>query len=147
MIQSDRGGDMSGVNFRKTNLALEKFSMQLGGVTPVLRMFDEDKAREFYIGFLGFTVDWEHRFCDNCPLYMQVSKDGCVIHLSGHFGDGCPGSTLRIAMQGVREYADWLRAKDYKHSKPGCQATEWKTIEMGIKDPSGNTLIFAERVA
>ena len=29
--------------------------------TPVLRTFDEAKAREFYFGFLGFQVDWEHR--------------------------------------------------------------------------------------
>ena len=29
---------------------------------PVLRSFDEAKAREFYVDFLGFTVEWEHRF-------------------------------------------------------------------------------------
>src|SRR4051812_9278801 len=31
-----------------------------GPVVPVLRIFDVAKAREFYAGFLGFTVDWEH---------------------------------------------------------------------------------------
>ena len=25
---------------------------------PILRSFDEAKAREFYIDWLGFTVDW-----------------------------------------------------------------------------------------
>ena len=39
---------------------------------PILRIFDVGKAREFYLGFLGFTVDWEHRFDDRAPLYMQV---------------------------------------------------------------------------
>ena len=35
---------------------------KLGRITPILRIFDEAKAREFYVDFLGFKVDWEHRF-------------------------------------------------------------------------------------
>jgi len=31
---------------------------------PVLRIFDVEKAKDFYFGFLGFSVDWEHRFED-----------------------------------------------------------------------------------
>ena len=31
--------------------------MKLGNVTPILRIFDEAKAREFYVDYLGFTVD------------------------------------------------------------------------------------------
>jgi hypothetical protein len=40
-----------------------KRQMSLGPITPVLRCFDEAKTREFYLDFLGFKVDWEHRFC------------------------------------------------------------------------------------
>jgi hypothetical protein len=29
---------------------------------PILRIFDETKAREFYLDFLGFSVEFEHRF-------------------------------------------------------------------------------------
>jgi hypothetical protein len=29
--------------------------VRLGRTTPVLRIFDEAKAKEFYVGFLGFT--------------------------------------------------------------------------------------------
>lgn len=43
-------------------------------VVPIFRMFDKAKAIEFYIDWLGFTIDWEHRFEENLPLYMQVSK-------------------------------------------------------------------------
>jgi uncharacterized glyoxalase superfamily protein PhnB len=118
--------------------------MQLGRTIPVLRIFDEAKALEFYIDFLGFTKDWEHRFGDNFPIYLQVSRDRCILHLSGHFGDACPGAAVRIEAEGVREYNELLRAKDYKHAKPGCVETEWNTIEMSISDPFGNKLIFAE---
>ena len=35
---------------------------ELGGPVPILRCFDEAKAREFYVDFLGFSVDCTHRF-------------------------------------------------------------------------------------
>lgn len=34
----------------------------LSAPIPVLRVFDESKAREFYVDLLEFAVDWEHRF-------------------------------------------------------------------------------------
>lgn len=42
---------------------------------PIFRIFDVAKAMEFYCGFLGFTLDWEHRFGDNFPLYCQVTRE------------------------------------------------------------------------
>jgi uncharacterized glyoxalase superfamily protein PhnB len=117
--------------------------MALGKITPILRIFDEAKAREFYVDFLGFAVDWEHRFADDLPLYMQVSKDDCILHLSGHFGDCCPGAHLRIETTGVDEFQQQLLAKKYKHARPGIEDTPWGTREMTIADPFGNSLTFA----
>ena len=77
----------------------------LSRVTPILRIFDEAKAREFYLDFLGFKVDWEHRFEGNFPIYMQVSLGGCVLHLSEHYGDGSPGASIRIAVTDLDAYA------------------------------------------
>ena len=119
---------------------------QLGKVTPILRIFDEAKAREFYVDFLGFKVDWEHRFEAGTPLYMQVSKEAAVLHLSEHFGDGTPGTYLRIEVQGVDEYQQALLAKKYKNSRPGIQDQEWGTRDMTIADPFGNRLIFWELI-
>src|SRR5262249_32681313 len=51
---------------------------------PILRMFDERKAREFYCDFLSFTVEFEHRFEPNLPLYMGVRRAGLYLHLSEH---------------------------------------------------------------
>jgi len=42
-------------------------------VIPVFRIFSVEKAREFYLDFLGFKVDWEARFGPDLPLYMQVT--------------------------------------------------------------------------
>ena len=38
-------------------------------VVPILRIFDVPKAEEFYQGFLGASVDWDHRFEPGSPLY------------------------------------------------------------------------------
>ena len=70
---------------------------------PILRIFSVEKAKEFYVGFLGFTVDWEHRFDERAPVYVQVSRAGCVLHLSEHHGDCCPGSTVFVRVTGVEE--------------------------------------------
>ncbi len=112
---------------------------------PVLRIFDEAKAREFYVDFLGFSVDWEHRFEPDMPLYMQVSRDSCVLHLSEHFGDGTPGACIFLPMQGVRQYQASLLAKAYKHARPGVLDQPWGWAEMHVGDPFGNKLRFAQR--
>ncbi len=116
--------------------------MTLGKVTPILRVFDEAKTREFYVDFLGFNVDWEHRFEDDLPLYMQVSKDSCVIHLSEHHGDSCPGAALRIDVAQLDSYHKVLTEKRYKNARPGIQDQPWGCREMIIKDPFGNRLVF-----
>lgn len=55
--------------------------MRVLQTVPLLRIFDVAKAREFYVDFPGFRVDWEHRFEPRAPLYMQVSRDTCVPHV------------------------------------------------------------------
>ena len=61
-------------------------------VIPLLRIFSVEKAQEFYIGYLGFKVDWEHRFEPSLPLYMQVARNGLSLHLTEHHGDCTPGT-------------------------------------------------------
>lgn len=115
---------------------------------PVLRSFDEKKAKEFYVDFLGFEVVFEHRFGDNFPLYMEVKRGECILHISEHHGDACPGSTVRIHTPGLEAYVDGLRAKDYRNNKPGKpQKQPWGLYEISLNDPFGNRLIFVEPAA
>lgn len=120
--------------------------MKLSQALPILRILDEAKAREFYIGFLGFSIDWEHRFGEQFPLYLQVSRDHCIIHLSEHHGDCNPGGALRIETGDIDRLNQELLQKDYKYAKPGVEQTPWKTREMSISDPFGNRLLFFERI-
>ena len=116
--------------------------MSFGTPTPILRIFDEAKAKEFYVDFLGFKVDWEHRFEPGLPLYMQISKDGCIIHLSEHHGDCSPGSAMRIETSELDAFQRELIAKKYKYARPGIGETPWGTRDMSVSDPFGNRLTF-----
>src|SRR5579859_401344 len=112
---------------------------------PVLRMFDVAKAREFYIDYLGFKVEFEHRFHDNAPLFMGISRDGVMLYLSEHHGDGSPGVHVIVDTTGVDDLLDELKAKHYRYMNPGIQDQEWGTRELGVVDPSGNKIYFSER--
>ena len=116
--------------------------MIFGNTTPVFRVFDEAKAKEFYVGFLGFTVEWEHRFEDGLPLYLEVSRGGVKIHLTEHHGDCCPGAAVRIETDGLSELYEELSKKNYGFALPDIDKTPWGTREMSVKDPFGNRLTF-----
>ena len=113
---------------------------------PIFRIFDMAKAREFYVDFLGFRVDWEHRFDETAPLYMQVSRDGLLLHLSEHHGDACPGSTAVVQTTGLGAYHREITAKGYRFMRPGIEVAPWNARVMDVIDPFGNRLRFNEPV-
>jgi catechol 2,3-dioxygenase-like lactoylglutathione lyase family enzyme len=113
---------------------------------PVFRIYSLEKAREFYVDFLGFKVDWEHRFGPDLPIYMQVSRGDIAFHLSEHHGDGTPGSVAYVYMNGVEELQRELIGKQYRHNRPGLQRQDWGMIEVAVVDPFNNRIVFGEPV-
>jgi catechol 2,3-dioxygenase-like lactoylglutathione lyase family enzyme len=117
----------------------------LGAVTPILRIFDEAKTRAFYVDFLGFKIDFEHRFGENFPLYMGASLGDCTLHLSEHHGDACPGTHIRIRIDDIASFVVALQGKNYRYAKPGApEKMPWGSLELTITDPSGNRLTFIQ---
>jgi hypothetical protein len=110
---------------------------------PIVGIFDVAKATEFYLGFLGFTVDWEHRYGDNFPLYMQISRSGLRLHLSEHAGDATPGGNMCVYMKGIWEFHKELQVQDYRYMKPGLQ-DEGNRLELQVTDPFNNRIRFIE---
>jgi len=109
-------------------------------------MFDDHKAIEFYVNWLGFKVDWKHS-PEGSPIYMQISLRDIVLHLSEHHGDSSPGAHLRIEeFKSLKDYHQQLLDKGYKYNRPGIMVPEWNDNEIlvTVYDPFGNRISFSE---
>ena len=113
---------------------------------PILRMFDLAVTKRFYVDYLGATIDWEHGAAGG-PLYLQVSRDDLVLHLSSHHDDGTPGTAVLIEMHGLADLHAELRTRRYPFFNPGIGAGPAGGREMELIDPASNRLRFFERRA
>ncbi len=109
---------------------------------PITRIFDEQKAKDFYLGYLGMQLDWEHRFEPALPIYMQVSKGNFVLHLSEHPGDCSPGSKLFVEVDNLEDLYYVLSAKDYPYCSPEIETPPWGGRCFTITDPFSNRILF-----
>ncbi len=118
--------------------------MNFTSVVPVLRTFDTATATDFYVGYLGMTVDWEHRFEPGLPLYRQVSRGDLRFHLTEHHGDSTPGAVVYVYMTAVRAlHAELLERTALGNVRPALESGEGRT-EFEVTDPFGNRLRFGE---
>ena len=116
-------------------------------IAPLIRIFDEDKAKEFYVGFLGFKIDFEHRHSDDAPLYMQVSKGDCLLLLTEHHGGCSPGCAINIETDELESFCEELNRKNYKFARPGIEQMPWGSKNMAIADPFGNRITFTDAIS
>jgi catechol 2,3-dioxygenase-like lactoylglutathione lyase family enzyme len=119
-------------------------TMQFGPTIPILRMFDVEAARAFYVSFLGFAVGWEHQFGPDFPIYMKISRGDCELHLSEHHGDCSPGAAVRIIVGDVDALCAEITGRHYKYARPSVEEKPWGLREMTVTDPSANRLIFMD---
>lgn len=113
---------------------------------PILRIFDVAKAKEFYIDWLGFKIDFEHQFEENTPYYIGISRDDIQLHLSEHHGDATPGSKVFIICDKIKTFHEELQSRPYKYYHPGLCETFYGALEMSVQDPFGNRLSFNEYI-
>ncbi|OZF06805.1 glyoxalase/bleomycin resistance/extradiol dioxygenase family protein [Rhodococcus sp. 15-1154-1] len=116
----------------------------LGPSIPILRMFDDAATRAFYIDYLGYDVEWEHRFEPGMPLYMRVRRSGSVLDLSEHHGDGTPGTVVWIPVQDIRAFHRQLDAAEYRSMRPGLDTDAPGGPTVTVIDPSSNVLRFCQ---
>lgn len=117
--------------------------MEFTAVLPTLRMHDVPVARRFYLDWLGCSVDWEDG-ADDGPVYMQVSRQGLVLHLSSHHDDGTPGTVVLVEMHGIDELHKEIAARPYPFFNPAVGPHPAGRV-MEVIDPSSNRLRFFER--
>ncbi len=135
------------LGFRDWNTAsarLQAASPSIGAPIPVLRVQDEHVARKFYLDYLGFTVDWEHRFEPGMPLYARLSRASLTIDISEHHGDGTPGSVIWIPVRDIRSLHQELLRNPHARLRPGIDQDAPGGPTMDITDPFSNVLRFSQ---
>lgn len=117
--------------------------MDIGPATPVFRGFDEAKARAFYVDYLGFAWDGEHRFGETAPLYAVLSKGALHLHLSEPHGDATPCSPMMADVLNAQALLGDLRSRGHPNANPDLEDLPWGK-QFSVKDPFGNTIRFLE---
>ena len=106
---------------------------------PILPIHSYEEAKAFYVGWLGFKIDWEFRFEPQLPVYMQISRGGLVFHLTEHKG-GNPGPVMcHIDVNDLDALmAEWKsRRADFVQE---VEIAPWNAKHVSLKDPFGNML-------
>lgn len=117
--------------------------MRVMETCPVLRIFDEGRARAFYLDWLRFEVEFAHRQEPGMPLYLGIVRDGVRLHLSEHHGDGTPGSTVFLRVEGLDAFHAEIMGRSYGYMKPGIESLPWGR-QLTLTDPFMNRLRLCE---
>ncbi|MEV0712080.1 glyoxalase superfamily protein [Nocardia aurea] len=116
----------------------------LGAPVPILRVQRFEDLRSFYLDYLGFTIEWEHRFGPGMPLYTRLVREATRLDLSEHHGDGTPGSVVWIPVADVRALHVELNQKNYPSMRPGIDRDAPGGPTVTVIDASGNILRFCQ---
>ncbi|RVX40812.1 catechol 2,3-dioxygenase-like lactoylglutathione lyase family enzyme [Nonomuraea polychroma] len=121
---------------------------------PVLRVFSEEAAKDFYVDFLGFTLDFGGPARGpGTPFYGQVSRPGTTLQLSEHAYQAGPGATVDIWLAGLdglwEELSAYVQERNLRIWGPGIwvpdiMKVEWDARVLILADPFGNHLRLSE---
>ncbi|QDU06263.1 Glyoxalase-like domain protein [Gimesia chilikensis] len=124
-----------------------EYGFEIRSSIPVLRMFDEVQAKEFYLDYLGFEVDWESRFFPTAPLYVQIHLGESILHLNGHAKEDAPITEVNIPVRGLQNFCDYLISKQAEYPKPIPVDPRYqgRNTDLNLYDPFGNLLVFCSQ--
>mgnify|MGYP003683695175 FL=1 len=126
-----------------TDIATLQKVYAVNTLIPILRIFDEAMARGFYLSYLGGAETFSHRFDPNAPLYLWFHGHQPDLHLSEHFWDATPGSSIRLKIEDLPRYHAQLIKATYPNANPSITEQPWG-LDMPISDPFGNRIIFCQ---
>src|SRR5262249_29155454 len=135
----------SAASARGIGVARRPGGLPVQRVVPALRITDYARSKAFYVGGLGFRIDWEHRFEPNFPVFLQVSRDGLVFYLTEHRGDCQVRGLVHLFVPNVDDwYAEWAGRGVPVNEPPGEHIEGLRS--MTVVDPDGNQLRVCTRL-
>ena len=119
-------------------------------IVPVLKSSNLDRSVHFYTQILDFERKWpSEEAAETANGIAMLVRDGEILQLSRHAGDGAFGSLTRIYVDDVDErYATFCargldttkRPESPVHTAPVDQS--WGLREFAVTDPDHNGLLF-----
>ena len=116
---------------------------KLQSVVPILRMFDVEATKRFYIDYLGCTLVHETEGGDR-PVYLIFSLGSVRLHLSSYNDDGTPGTAVLFVIEDLDAFLAELGSKGYPYMNPGIGPAPGGGRETELIDPAANRLRFYE---
>ncbi|AGZ40638.1 glyoxalase/bleomycin resistance protein/dioxygenase [Actinoplanes friuliensis DSM 7358] len=122
------------------------------GTIPVLRIFAVDPALQFYVDFLGFTLDFGGPSGGpGTAYYGQISYAATTFHLAEAAYSASQGATVFIWMDGIDQLRERLNHRRTEVPvwgpavwTPEVEKAQWDGRVLTIADPFGNHLRFSE---
>ena len=119
---------------------------------PVLRIFAVDPALQFYVDFLGCTLDFGGpNGGPGTAYYGQVSYAATTLHLAEAAYDASQGATVFIWIDGIDQLRERLNNRRTQVPvwgpavwTPEVEKAQWNGRVLTIADPFGNHLRFTE---
>ncbi len=123
-------------------------------VEPYIRCSDIQYSIAFYTKILDFTLKMPP---DPDPAsydakHCMLERDGSLVHLSSHSGDGVFGSNIYIRIYNLDEVYARLDANkpelvdenNVKSIERGPITQSWGMREIGLRDPDGNGITYGQ---
>ena len=114
---------------------------QIVEMVPVFGIESYADAKAHYVGWLGFTIDWEWREAEGQPVIMAISRDHAAFMLNEY--DKPAPSTVTLKVDDLESLA-----AEWNVRKPGSVdvAIEppYEFPAVLIRDPWGNALHFQQ---
>jgi hypothetical protein len=90
----------------------------------------------------------DHRFGPDLPLCPGLDREGAALPLSEHHGEITPGTRVRIAATGIRDFHEESGARADAGMRPRPPHwQEWGERDLTLIAPFGNRLTFHEEGA
>ncbi|UWZ82843.1 glyoxalase superfamily protein [Occallatibacter riparius] len=118
--------------------------MSLEACHPALGIFDVVLATSFYLQWLRFQLDWEHRPENGGPSIMEVSRDLAVLHLTEHYGADHRVHVF-IGIDDLEELHQEISERPNHNMRPGIETAAWREEFMSVIDPFGNRLALIQQ--
>jgi len=119
---------------------------------PVLRIFAIDPALQFYVDFLGFTLDFGGpNGGPGTAYYGQVSYGATTLHLAEAAYSASQGATVFVWIDGIEQLRERLNDRRTEVPvwgpavwTPEIEKAQWNGRVLTVADPFGNHLRFSE---